>query len=92
MTEALPPGDTQVVSAGTYDEILSTAESSFCILDLAGKTLYASPNTLAVLGVPPEALVGCAAPSRCVMPRKVLMRVCHLSHTQAKRAVGGDPP
>ena len=29
MTEALPPGDTQVVSAGTYDEILSTAESGF---------------------------------------------------------------
>ena len=29
MAEALPPGDTQVVSAGTYDEILSTAESGF---------------------------------------------------------------
>lgn len=63
MTEAPPPDDTlaaQGVSAGFYDEILSTAESCFCGLDLAGKTLYASPNTLAVLGVPPEALVGCA--------------------------------
>ena len=64
MTDALPPDDTlaaQGVSAGFYDEILSTAESCFCVLDLAGKTLYASPNTLAVLGVPPDALVGCAA-------------------------------
>lgn len=50
----------QRLSAETYNEILSTAEGSFAVLDLSGKTLYASPNTNIVLGVPPEALVGCA--------------------------------
>ena len=48
------------LSAQTYDELLGTAEGSFIVLDHSGKTLYASPNTNVVLGVPPEALVGYA--------------------------------
>ena len=93
---SLPQGDAlaaPVVSAGAYDEILSTAESSFCILDpLTGKTLYASPNTVDVLGVSPEALVGCAAHAVALCSTCYSDARSQRLHVQAKRAFGGDTP